>query len=325
MEPLISVIVPVYKVERYLDRCIQSIASQTYSNLEILLVDDGSPDESGRICDRWAERDSRIRVLHQQNRGAGAARNAALDVAQGELMGFVDSDDYLAPQMYAHLYSLMDGDVDIAECEMLETENDDCALEDGSLGRIHVYTAREAMSLHIEDSWFRQTPPNKLYRRRVLEGVRFPVGNLIDDEYFTYLAIGASRRLVHSTARMYAYRQQPGSAMHKPYSLKRLEGIRAKQQRLSFLEAHMPELVPQAKNDLVMSCLYGMQGTLRNLAGEERRQAEAFLKTALSALKPIPEDPACGRKRSILLRLAQGSLKGTARALNLLEDLHILK
>lgn len=324
MEPLLSVIVPVYKVEAYLEKCLQSLTAQTYSNLEILLVDDGSPDQSGAICDRWAEQDSRIRVIHQKNQGAGAARNAALDVAQGELIGFVDSDDYLSPQMYAHLYSLMEGDVDIAECEILETEDDSCPLDDGTGAEVHSYSGVEAMSLHIEDTWFRQTPPNKLYRRRVLEGVRFPVGNLIDDEYVTYRAIGASRRLVHSTARMYAYRQQPGSAMHKPYSLKRLEGIRAKQERLAFLEENMEALVPQAKNDLLMSCLYGMQGTLRNLTGEEKKQAEAFLYDALAALKEIPGDSS-GGKRRVLLQCVQRFPKATARMVNLLEDLGIFK
>ena len=325
MEPLISVIVPVYKVERYLDRCLESLTGQTYHNLEILLVDDGSPDSSGEICDRWAEKDSRIRVIHQENQGAGAARNAALDVAQGELIGFVDSDDYISPQMYAHLYSLMEEDVDIAECEILETDGDDCPLDEAAKEAPHSYTAQEAMSMHIADTWFRQTPPNKLYRGRVLENVRFPVGNLIDDEYFTYLAIGASRHLVHSTARMYAYRQQPDSAMHRPYSLKRLEGIRAKQQRLSYLEAYMPELVPQAKNDLLMSCLYGMQGTLRCLTGEERQQAEKFLKNTRAALKPLPVEAEESPKRRALLRCAGISLKGTARVLNILENLHILK
>lgn len=324
MEPLLSVIVPVYKVEAYLEKCLQSLTAQTYSNLEILLVDDGSPDQSGAICDRWAEQDGRIRVIHQKNQGAGAARNAALDVAQGELIGFVDSDDYLSPQMYAHLYSLMEGNVDIAECEILETEDDSCPLDDGTGAEVHSYSGVEAMSLHIEDTWFRQTPPNKLYRRRVLEGVRFPVGNLIDDEYVTYRAIGASRRLVHSTARMYAYRQQPGSAMHKPYSLKRLEGIRAKQERLAFLEENMEALVPQAKNDLLMSCLYGMQGTLRNLTGEEKKQAEAFLYDALAALKEIPGDSS-GGKRRVLLQCVQRFPKATARMVNLLEDLGIFK
>ena len=114
--PLISVIVPVYKVENYLDCCVQSIVNQTYSNLEIILIDDGSPDASGAMCDAWAEKDSRIRVIHQENAGGGAARNAGLDAARGEIISMIDSDDYICPRMYAYLVSLMTEDVDIAEC-----------------------------------------------------------------------------------------------------------------------------------------------------------------------------------------------------------------
>ena len=102
--PLISVIVPVYKVERYLDRCIQSIVDQTYRNLEIILVDDGSPDACPDMCDAWAARDCRIRVIHQENRGLGAARNSGIRISTGELIGFVDSDDWLEPTMYEVLY-----------------------------------------------------------------------------------------------------------------------------------------------------------------------------------------------------------------------------
>ena len=163
--PLISVVVPVYRVEAYLDHCIQSIVEQTYSNLEILLVDDGSPDKSGEICDRWAQRDSRIRVIHKQNAGAGAARNTALDAASGALIAFVDSDDYLHPNMFSHLYSLMRDGVDIAECEIGVTENDDLSMDDGAGANILICDTEEALRLHIQDEVFRQTPPNKLYTR----------------------------------------------------------------------------------------------------------------------------------------------------------------
>ena len=100
---LISVVVPVYKVEKYLDECVQSIVNQTHRNLEIILVDDGSPDRCPQLCDEWAEKDSRIRVIHQKNGGLSAARNAGLDVAKGDYIGFVDSDDYIAPDMYEQL------------------------------------------------------------------------------------------------------------------------------------------------------------------------------------------------------------------------------
>ena len=102
-QPKISVIVPVYKVENFLDRCVESIVGQTYENLEIILVDDGSPDNCPAMCDGWAEKDSRIRVIHKENGGVSSARNAALDIATGDYIGFVDSDDWIEPEMYSSL------------------------------------------------------------------------------------------------------------------------------------------------------------------------------------------------------------------------------
>ena len=279
---LISVIVPVYKVEAYLDKCIQSIVDQTYKNLEIILVDDGSPDRSGQICDAWAEKDSRIRVVHQPNAGSGAARNAALDMVQGELIGFVDSDDYIAPRMYEHLLSLMVDDIDIAECALMNTESDDAPLEGAEGADILVCSAVEAMSHHIRDRIFRQTPPNKLYRRRAIGDIRFPVGNRIDDEFFTYRVIANCRKLAHSNRRMYAYRQQSGSVMHQSFAPSRLQAVEAKCQRLELIEAKFPKLLPQAKSNLWFTCLYQGQMSLLHLDQADRETAFEQLHAALN-------------------------------------------
>lgn len=322
--PLISVVVPVYRVEDYLDHCIRSIVEQAYPNLEILLVDDGSLDKSGEICDRWAGRDSRIRVIHKQNAGAGAARNTALDMAEGDLIAFVDSDDYLHPNLYAHLYSLMKDGVDIAECEIGITETDDLVMDDGTGASILVCDTEEALRLHIQDEVFRQTPPNKLYRRACVGDIRFPEGNLIDDEFFTYKVLGSAKKLAHSSACMYAYRQQAGSAMHKPYSLRRLQGLDAKCQRLSYFEQYFPGLVCDAKADLLMTCLGAMQGCLRSLKGEELAAARAKLKDVLAWVTPLELPKAVSTKRRILLKAAQTNLEQTAKALNILIDIHLL-
>ena len=322
--PLISVVVPVYRVEKYLDHCIQSIAEQTYSNLEILLVDDGSPDGSGAICDRWAARDSRIRVFHKQNAGAGAARNTALDAARGEIITFVDSDDYLHPNMFSHLCGLMKDGVEIAECEIGITERDDLAMDDGTGAEILVCETEEALRLHIQDEVFRQTPPNKLYRRECVGDIRFPEGNLIDDEFFTYKVLGNARKLAHSSACMYAYRQQSGSAMHKPYSLRRLQGLDAKCQRLSYFEERFPGLVREAKADLLMTCLGAMQGCLRSLNGEEMDAARKKMNEIMTQITPLEIPEGTPAKRKLLLKAAGKHLEQTAKALNFLIDIHLL-
>lgn len=322
--PLISVIVPVYGVEAYLDRCIRSIVEQTYENLEIWLIDDGSPDGSGDICDSWAEKDGRIRVVHQENAGAGAARNAGLELARGQWISMIDSDDYLERHMYAHLYSLTGENVDIAECRIGETEEDDLPMEDGTQARVTVCDRETAMRLHIRDELFCQTPPNKLYRRETIGDVRFPVGNLIDDEFFTYRVIGNARKLAHSSACMYAYRQTPGSAMHKPFSRKRLQGLHAKVQRLAYLRTEMPGLVEEGKFDLFFTCLYAMQGCLRWLEGEELDSARKEIQKILAEIGPVAENPAASKKKNLLLKVARKNPEGTCRVMNVLEDLHIL-
>lgn len=177
------------------------------------------------------------------------------------------------------------------------------------------------MQAHIQDTLFQQVIWNKLYRRQVVEGIFFPEGNLIDDEFWTYRVLGRARKLVHSEARMYAYRQQPDSAMHKPFSRKRLQGMQAKLQRLAYLKERMPQLVDLAAEELWMTCLYAMQGSLKGLSGEELALAKQEIGAVAAQLPPVVPDSG---KRRMLLALARHSLPTAARLLNVLIDLHIL-
>ena len=322
--PLISVILPVYRVEKYLDRCLQSVTGQTYRNLEIILVDDGSPDSSGAICDAWAEKDSRIQVIHKENAGAGAARNTGLDAATGEIISMIDSDDYLDVHMFEHLLSLMTEDVDIAECDICWTELDDLRMDDGSGAETAVYDMEDAMRLHIRDEIFCQTPPNKLYRRKTVGDIRFPEGNLIDDEFFTYKVIGNAGKLARSSACMYAYRQQPGSAMHKTFSLKRLQGLEAKRQRLEYLRERMPSLEYEAKFDLFFTAMFMLQACLRSLEGAELQQARQYIREVVKEITPLEKNPEASLKKNLLLKLAQNNFEGTCKVLNFLIDIHVL-
>ena len=163
--PKISVIVPVYKVEAYLDKCVRSIMDQTYRNLEIILVDDGSPDDCPAMCDAWAEKDSRIRVIHKENGGLSDARNAGMAVATGEYIGFIDSDDYIAPDMYRLLLERMTADgSDIAACGV------EMVFEDGTPPRMltptgsHVLDNGQAMEAIIREDLLKQPVWYKLYR-----------------------------------------------------------------------------------------------------------------------------------------------------------------
>lgn len=314
---LVSVIVPVYKVEAYLDKCISSITAQTYTNLEIILVDDGSPDRSGQICDEWAARDPRIRVIHQENAGGGAARNAALDIARGEWIGMIDSDDYIEPHMYEHLYSLISPDIDIAECCMHEVYSDDAPLDDGHQYQAAVYDVQEGMKLHILNQLFLQTPPNKLYRRSTVENVRFPSGTGIDDEYWTYRAIGNARKLIHSSCSMYAYRQQNTSVMHTLNAKQRLRAVEAKAQRHMYIVDRFPNLAGESIKNLWFTCIYQGQLVLRGGEPDEKKATIGYL---LDTLRKHPVHPwQYTLKEMIWLTLAGISFTGTCRLRNLLK------
>lgn len=286
-EPLISVIVPVYKVERYLDRCVESIVNQTYRNLEIILVDDGSPDGCPAMCDAWAERDERIRVIHKENGGGGSARNAGLVQAAGEYIAFVDSDDYISPGMYEGLLSLMDRETDIVECGFVEAYDDRAALDMGlCTGEGAAYTALQAMREHVRDRIFRQLIWNKLYRRSVTEGIRFPEEKGIDDEFWTYRAIARARKLLRTEEKLYAYRQQEDSVMHRLRTGQMLSALRAKTERHDYLCAEMPELTAESLLSLWLGCLYVGQRAER----EHSAEREAVLSQLESILRNYPAD-----------------------------------
>jgi len=322
--PLISVIVPVYKAEEYLDQCIGSIANQTYPNLEILLVDDGSPGNSGAICDVWAEKDSRIRVIHKENGGTGQARNVAMDLAKGEFLAFLDCDDYIAPDMYAHLYSIMDAQTDLAECAFQETFDDHAAFSEGS-ANVTYYTPEEAMRQHIRDTVFRQIVWNKLYRRSAVGDIRFISGIKLDDEFFTYRVIANCRKLVLSDKRCHAYRQHPSSVIHQKYSLDRVLGLKAKQLRLELVQMQMPALLEEAGENLLMSCLFSAQGTLRCLKGKEREQARTMIREVKDQIPAFAIGEGLSLKRKLLLKAIRRNLEGTAKMMNFLMDIHVLK
>lgn len=314
-EPLISVIVPVYKVEPYLDKCISSIVNQTYKNLEIILVDDGSPDNCPAMCDAWAEKDSRIRVLHQRNQGGGAARNAGLDLTSGSLIAFVDSDDYIAPDMYAHLYELLKSGADIAECSYVEVAGNDAVFACGYETRS--YTAQEAMAEHIQDRVFRQLIWNKLYRRQMADGVRFPANKKIDDEFFTYRALGNANTLIHSTKVCYAYRQQPESVMHSMPISKRIQAVEAKTQRHTYIKAHFPELTDLSARDLWFTCIYQGQLALRALNKAEAEKILAYFENVLE-MHPFKMKE-CSVKERLWLSMAKSSLAVACRIRNALK------
>lgn len=277
---LISVIVPVYKVEAYLDRCVQSIVDQTYTNLEIILVDDGSPDRCPQMCDEWAKRDSRIRVIHKENGGGAQARNVGLELASGEYIAFIDSDDYLLPGMYEELlHVLKQTDCDIVECDYYAVTSDVFPQSEMDW-EFQEYSPKEALEEHISDRIFRQIIWNKLYKAETIGKIRFVEGKKIDDEFWTYRVLGSAKRLVRIQDRLYCYRQHTNSIMHQIYSIENLVSIEAKIDRQAYLQQNFPEQADNGQINLYFSCIYHGQMVLKYLKHAERDEALDLLRKA---------------------------------------------
>ena len=222
--PLISVIVPVYDVEKYLPKCLDSLLAQTWRNLEIIVVDDGSPDGSWDIMQDYARRDSRIQLRRQKNGGLSAARNAGLELARGEWIGFMDSDDYAAPEMYETLYrAATEHDAQMAVCSLAYVMPDGTPLPRTSpITKDEVQTGREALQrLSGPQNWYYVTVMNRLYRRSLFENIRFPEGRLHEDEFTAHLFYWQCERVAFVKKALYYYVQRDGSIMHKE-STKRL-------------------------------------------------------------------------------------------------------
>ena len=219
MNQTISVIVPVFNVAGYLPQCVDSILSQDYGNLEVILIDDGSTDGSGEICDRYAALDSRVRAIHQKNGGAAAAKNAGLRLATGEYLAFADSDDYLEPGAYGFLMKiLLENGADAVQGsfrEVYRNRAEEQRISEEILEG-YDYLLRFPKDFSCALLW------NKLYRRALFDGVFFEEGHKIDDEYFTYQGFLQPRKVVRMDRVVYNYRKRASSVMSSPESAERL-------------------------------------------------------------------------------------------------------
>lgn len=247
-KPLISIIVPVYDVENYLQKCIDSILAQTLTDFELILVDDGSPDGCSALCDAAAAKDARVRVIHQKNGGLSAARNAGLDVARGAWIGFVDSDDYIAPEMYEKLYrAVQQTGADFALCDFAEVDEAGAPSNARTHGVItqQIFTERELLqSAYLTMmllAW------NKLYRRAIFAQLRYPVGKLNEDIFVSPdICLQAQKAVVVPEA-LYYYVQRSGSIMGKTKTLCHYDAAEAAQRYWNCLvENRVYETLPAA-------------------------------------------------------------------------------
>ena len=320
MNELISIIVPVYKVEKYLDRCVESIVNQTYTNLEIILVDDGSPDNCPAICDKWAEKDNRIRVIHRENGGLSDARNAGIDIAAGDYIGFIDSDDYIEPDMYKKLLTVIhETNSDIALCNIrtvYEDNENSFSYKDTDITT--VFNNAAAMSALIDD-FIRQVVWNKLYKADIIKDIPFDVGKYHEDEFWSYKVIGKSSQVALIEYTGYNYLQRKNSIMGNSYSLKRLDAIEAKCLRQEYLNNNFPVLVDKGLINLIFTCVYHGQLVLKHLKNIDKKTAINKLKNITKQNIASLDTKALNVKQKVWISLLKISFVLTCKLRNILK------
>ncbi len=238
--PMISVIIPIFNMEKYLRRCVESVRKQTYTNIEIILVDDGSTDRSLLICEKYTQIDARIRVIHQKNQGPSAAKNAGIDACKGYAILFVDSDDFIREDACEVLMGdMMNNQADLCICDVISGHgstfpyHDDLDVDpnpdvyDGEKRFTNLFNENKNLSVMV---------CNRLFKRSIFDDIRYPEGKFHEDEYVAHHIFDKAQRITIRKTALYYYYKRPGSTMQSPFSLQRLDCVGALEDRIRFFD-----------------------------------------------------------------------------------------
>ena len=264
--PEISVIVPVYNVEKYLDRCVRSVLAQSFRDFELILVDDGSPDRCPALCDGYAEKDSRVHVIHRENGGLSAARNSGIDYvmekSRSRWIAFLDSDDWIHRDFLRCLYlGTEDPRVGISVCgfERVTSQKEEQPVSS------QAPVILEPEKAYTEDYGLCMTACCKLIRRDLLENLRFPLGKLHEDAFVTHLLVFGGERVAVFPQNLYYYYFNPDSITRKTWTPKRLQELEGHQVRLEYLKEHGYALAERAERSTIVFTIYEHIETLAQL------------------------------------------------------------
>lgn len=281
MEELISIIVPVYNIGKYLNKCVTSIVNQTYKKLEIILIDDGSTDNSGKICDEWKEKDNRIKVIHKENGGPSKARNYGIEVATGNYLFFVDGDDYIELDIVEKLYkNLIKSNSRISACgHFLETYSDKLIR---FANNNFVVNSEEALKrLFTGDDLF-VVIWGKLYKKELFDTIKFPVGKINEDSATLYKLFDKTDKISHINKAGYYYVQRNGSISHRKFTQEYLSNVEYKEEILKFVERKYPDLIEDAEKYFIKP----LNGFIITCKKEKMRKEYLLMKSKLKEYFP---------------------------------------
>lgn len=294
--PEISVIVPVYKVEQFIHRCVESILRQSFYNFELILVDDGSPDNCGAICDTYAAEDNRIHVIHQKNGGLSAARNTGIDYvmkhSDSHWLAFVDSDDWVHPDFLKMLYTTAKETLcKISACGFFRTAGE--TFPEGQDVTIHCMDANDYYCGQMHGgvtavAW------NKLYHKSLFKRLRYPVGKLHEDEFTTYRAVYQAGRIGVTPAQLYAYYQNPEGIMRSEWNPRRLHILEAFEQQIAFAQEHEKNRLLRKS---VEQYVYAIYENLQKAQVVYRKELRKKLRKAMKLGKELDCLPGSGNRK----------------------------
>lgn len=254
--PIISIIVPVYKVEEYLHRCINSILEQTFVDFELILIDDGSPDNSGKICDLYASNDNRIKVIHKNNGGLADARNAGLDIAIGDYIGFVDSDDFIDLDMYEKLYkACIKSGSKISMCGRYDVFGNN-KKPMFSFEGYRIWNSKEAIENLLTWNNIDSSACDKLFERSLFNNIRFPKGKYNEDIFIMMEILCNSKKIVHIGEAKYYYYHRQDSITTELFTEKKMDLIEASEKLMKFVHDTYPDLMPKAYSYYYKGIIY---------------------------------------------------------------------
>lgn len=271
MTDLISIIVPVFNVAPFLPRCIESLINQDYKNIEIILIDDGSSDGSGMICDEYADKDSRIKVYHQEYHGVSGARNKGLDISSGEYIMFLDSDDEAHPQYVSKLFNtLNENNLDIAQCCLIRIKNGKRINELEVKDSVQIFSGLEMQCKTFErNRYFTMCLCGKLFKKSLFDGLQFPIGRINEDESLIYLLMYRAGRVGVIDDYLYYYHYNGNSITEKKYNIHRLDSFYMLEEKYNFyVQVGLLDLANKTANE------YFSQMSVALLNG--KREAEDY-------------------------------------------------
>ena len=295
----ISVIVPVYNVEQYLERCVDSIINQTYTNLEIILVNDGSTDNSGKLCDELAKKDERIRVIHKENGGLSDARNRGIDESESDLVGFIDSDDYIDSDMYEVLLkNLNDTDANLSMCALYDVYNNtpEAQVTNKETWKL---SSEQAIKMVMEAKILSVTAVNKLYRKSLFTDLKFEVGKIAEDAFIMIKLLDKCEKIVATNEKKYYYVHRENSITTQKFSTKFLNVIEAYEQNSNIILEKYPKLKDVAQTRMNWAYFYVLDRLLLDDNYNDKELENKLISYLKDHRKDILNDPLFTKGRKI--------------------------